>query len=48
MKKEITKKMIENLQKFATLNNCRKIENKFTNGETTIEYKIYIVDNYND
>lgn len=33
------KKLIENLQKFATLNNCRKIENKFTNGETTIEYK---------
>ena len=33
------KKLIENLQKFAKLNNCRKIENKFTNGETTIEYK---------
>ena len=32
------KNMIKNLQKFATLNNCRKIENKFTNGETTIEY----------
>jgi len=33
------KNMIENLQKFAILNNCRKVENKFINSETTIEYK---------
>jgi len=32
------KKLIERLQKFAKLNNCRKVKNTFTNGETTIEY----------
>ena len=32
------KKLIENLQNFAKLNNCRKVNNTFTNGETTIEY----------
>lgn len=32
------KKLIENLQNFAKLNNCIKVENRFTNGETTIEY----------
>lgn len=33
------KKVIENLQKFAKLNNCIKIGKKFTNGEITIEYE---------
>ncbi len=33
------KKTIDNLQVFAKLNNCRKIENRFTNGEITIEFK---------
>lgn len=32
------KKLIERLQKYAKLNNCRKVKNTFTNGETTIEY----------
>jgi hypothetical protein len=32
------KNLIERLQKFAKLNNCRKIKNTFTNGETSIEY----------
>ena len=32
------KKLIDRLQKFAKLNNCRKVKNTFTNGETTIEY----------
>lgn len=31
--------LIENLQIFANLNDCRIIENKLTNGVTTIEYK---------
>jgi Family of unknown function (DUF5829) len=32
------KKLIDRLQKFAKLNNCQKVKNTFTNGETTIEY----------
>jgi Family of unknown function (DUF5829) len=32
------KKLINRLQKFAKLNNCRKVKNAFTNGETTFEY----------
>lgn len=32
------KKFIDRLQNFAKLNNCRKVKNTFTNGETTIEY----------
>jgi hypothetical protein len=32
------KKLIDRLQNFAKLNNCRKVKNTFTNGETTIEY----------
>lgn len=32
------KQLIENLHAFAELNNCRKIENKFSNDITTIEY----------
>jgi Family of unknown function (DUF5829) len=32
------KNLIDRLQKFALLNNCRKVKNTFTNGETTIEY----------
>jgi hypothetical protein len=32
------KKLMDRLQKFAKLNNCRKYKNTFTNGETTIEY----------
>ena len=32
------KNLIDRLQKFALLNYCRKIENTFTNGQTTIEY----------
>lgn len=32
------KKIIDDLHKFAELNNCRKVKNTFTNGETTIEY----------
>ena len=32
------KNLIDRLQKFAKLNNCQKIKNTFTNGETTIEY----------
>ncbi|OYU56824.1 MAG: hypothetical protein CFE25_06260 [Chitinophagaceae bacterium BSSC1] len=32
------KKLIDRLQNFAKLNNCQKIKNTFTNGETTIEY----------
>lgn len=32
--------MIENLQKFANLNHCKKVENKFINDETTIEYEV--------
>lgn len=33
------KKLIENLQNFATLNNYRKIKNGFSNNETLIEYE---------
>jgi Family of unknown function (DUF5829) len=33
------KKMIENLQKFAMLNNYRKLKNTFVSDEITIEYK---------
>jgi hypothetical protein len=32
------KNLIDRLQKFVLLNNCRKVKNTFTNGETTIEY----------
>lgn len=32
------KNVIENLRKFAKLNNCKRIKNTFTNGEITIEY----------
>lgn len=32
------KKLIDRLQKFANLNNCQRVKNTFTNGETTIEY----------
>jgi len=32
------KELIDRLQKFAKLNNCRKVKNTFTNGEATIEY----------
>ena len=32
------KNLIDRLQKFAKLNNCQKVKNSFTNGETTIEY----------
>ena len=34
------KKLIDRLRKFAKLNNCRKVKNTFTNGETTIEYVV--------
>lgn len=32
------KSLIDNLRKFAMLNNCKNIKNTFTNGETIIEY----------
>ena len=33
------KQLISDLEKFAKLNNCKKINNTITNGETTIEYQ---------
>lgn len=32
------KKLIDDLQKFGTINNCKKFKNKISNGETTIEF----------
>ncbi|MFC4262651.1 DUF5829 family protein [Ferruginibacter yonginensis] len=32
------KKLIDRINKYAKLNNCKKVKNAFTNGETTIEY----------
>jgi hypothetical protein len=32
------KKLIDDLQKFARINNCKKIKNKISNSETTIEF----------
>jgi hypothetical protein len=32
------KKLMDRLQNYAKLNNCRKVKNTFTNGETTVEY----------
>jgi len=32
------KKLIDDLQKFGIMNNCKKIKNKIANSETTIEF----------